>query len=531
MTDDDLPPPPPPIKIESNSPYFLGPQDRPGDFITPTRLKGNNYEEWASDIQTALERRRKSEFLDGTIMEPQPPCTKSDWTAINAMLISWITNTIDAKIKSSLSKFREVKPFWDHLKQRFAQTNGPRVQQLRSSLAKCEQTKTMSVSIYYGKLHALWQELDHHEPLISCDCCSKCTAGRIHEVRREQSKLHDFLMGLYAGYYSALRTNILSQDPLPSLDRAYQLVTQEERERRAKQEIEEKQPAEAVGFAVRAAPTGGRGIKTCSHSTAEFGQAFSTEQWKALSGFSGNTKISDNRLNGKFDDTSWIIDTGETHHVTGIKSWLFDTHTVHYPMGLPNGDHVLATLAGSVCLNDKITIFGVLFVPNLNCNLISVSQLSDQLDVVVQFNSHMCAIQDRLKEPIGTGLRRDELYYLSKPDVVQRVSVVEATSDLDLWHRRMGHPSERVVKLLPHISNNKSSLAKRCDVCFRAQHHRDKFPLSDNKVSRIFEKVHCDLWGPYRHFSSCGARYFLTIIDDYSRAVWIYLLIDKTKTI
>ena len=31
------------------------------------------------------------------------------------------------------------------------------------------------------------------------------------------------------------------------------------------------------------------------------------------------------------------------------------------------------------------------------------------------------------------------------------------------------------------------------------------------------------------HVSSCGARYFLTIVDDYSRAVWLYLMIDKTE--
>lgn len=29
--------------------------------------------------------------------------------------------------------------------------------------------------------------------------------------------------------------------------------------------------------------------------------------------------------------------------------------------------------------------------------------------------------------------------------------------------------------------------------------------------------------------SSYGAEYFLTIVDDFSRAVWIYLLLDKTK--
>lgn len=41
--------------------------------------------------------------------------------------------------------------------------------------------------------------------------------------------------------------------------------------------------------------------------------------------------------------------------------------------------------------------------------------------------------------------------------------------------------------------------------------------------------MHCDLWGSYRTLSYCGASYFLTIVDDYSRAVWIYLLVDKSE--
>lgn len=35
--------------------------------------------------------------------------------------------------------------------------------------------------------------------------------------------------------------------------------------------------------------------------------------------------------------------------------------------------------------------------------------------------------------------------------------------------------------------------------------------------------------GSFYTISSCGARYFLTIVDDYSRAVWVYLLIDKKE--
>lgn len=50
-----------------------------------------------------------------------------------------------------------------------------------------------------------------------------------------------------------------------------------------------------------------------------------------------------------------------------------------------------------------------------------------------------------------------------------------------------------------------------------------------NKTSRIFELIHCDLWGPYRTSSHSGAKYFLTIVDDYSRGVWLYLLADKSE--
>lgn len=41
--------------------------------------------------------------------------------------------------------------------------------------------------------------------------------------------------------------------------------------------------------------------------------------------------------------------------------------------------------------------------------------------------------------------------------------------------------------------------------------------------------IHCDVWGPYRVQSSCGTRYFLTIVDDYSRSVWTYLLLEKSE--
>jgi len=36
--------------------------------------------------------------------------------------------------------------------------------------------------------------------------------------------------------------------------------------------------------------------------------------------------------------------------------------------------------------------------------------------------------------------------------------------------------------------------------------------------------------GPYWVSSSCGAGYFLTLVDDFSRSAWVYLMVEKSET-
>ena len=59
---------------------------------------------------------------------------------------------------------------------------------------------------------------------------------------------------------------------------------------------------------------------------------------------------------------------------------------------------------------------------------------------------------------------------------------------------------------------------------------RNYFPLSSSKAEKIFQLIHCDIWGPYHESSTNGAHYFLTIVDDMSWATWVYLMIDKGET-
>jgi len=43
--------------------------------------------------------------------------------------------------------------------------------------------------------------------------------------------------------------------------------------------------------------------------------------------------------------------------------------------------------------------------------------------------------------------------------------------------------------------------------------------------------IHVDIWGPYLISSIHGHKYFLTIIDDYSRYTWIFPLKQKSEVV
>ncbi|KAK3034855.1 hypothetical protein RJ639_032310 [Escallonia herrerae] len=200
------------------------------------------------------------------------------------------------------------------------------------------------------------------------------------------------------------------------------------------------------------------------------------------------------------------------------------------PPGLPDGLQTNAIKAGSVSLADGITLRHVLYVPNLAVNLIYVSCLATDANCFMDFSNDICVLQDRTsKSPIGLG-KMHRGVFMFQPLSTATVASVSESESYELWHQRMGHPSSQPLIHLPTVSVVSPSIKTICDVCCRATHSRTVFPDSTSRAMDIFGLVHCDIWGPYRVSTISGTKYFLTIVDDYSRVVWIYLMHDKGQT-
>ena len=100
--------------------------------------------------------------------------------------------------------------------------------------------------------------------------------------------------------------------------------------------------------------------------------------------------------------------------------------------------------------------------------------------------------------------------------------------DETLWHHRLGHMSEKGMKIL-HSRNLLPGL-KIVDLdfyenCIYGKHKRFKFlGVGKEKKSKKLELVHTDVWGLAQVSYLGGSRYYVTFIDDATRKTWIYCI-------
>ncbi|XP_074289850.1 uncharacterized protein LOC141615362 [Silene latifolia] len=217
--------------IPPSSPLYLHPSDTPSLKLTQTTFDGENYAIWADAIRNGLDAKNKLGLIDGSVTKPATGSSAENeleavaWRQCNAMVKAWIRAAIDPKLHSSISfNTSTVKEIWDELEERYSVGNAPRVHQLKSDLNECRLGK-QSVVEYYTRLKAIWDELASHSKVPQCTCGAATALAK----EKEEERVHQFLMGLDSPIYQNIRTNLLMEDNITSLSRAYAIVLREER--------------------------------------------------------------------------------------------------------------------------------------------------------------------------------------------------------------------------------------------------------------------------------------------------------------
>ena len=82
---------------------------------------------------------------------------------------------------------------------------------------------------FYSKVMSLWSKLKDQirRPRCTCKKCECDIGGQVTKLFEEE-KTHQFLLGLNDEIHTSMRSQMLAQEPLPFLDKIFNMVSQEE---------------------------------------------------------------------------------------------------------------------------------------------------------------------------------------------------------------------------------------------------------------------------------------------------------------
>ena len=241
--------------------------------------------------------------------------------------------------------------------------------------------------------------------------------------------------------------------------------------------------------------------------------------------------------------TAWILDSGATDHMTPLPHIFVSYETIAPGKHVQTADGTLLSVKGigTINLQPMGLITHVLHVPKLFVSLVSVQRLAKLTNYSILFydlEAYLCSKVNGLK--IGLAKIRQGLYYLpgidTQPSVagsLKAASVQTSSAQLEQimeLHHQMGHPSFYLLKqLYPHLFKTIDFEFLVCDACQLGKFKRATYPSRDNRVTKPFQILHCDVWGPSPLTDLLGHQYFLICTDDHSRFTWLFLLKNKSE--
>ncbi|MBW0476086.1 hypothetical protein O181_015801 [Austropuccinia psidii MF-1] len=193
-----------------------------------------------------------------------------------------------------------------------------------------------------------------------------------------------------------------------------------------------------------------------------------------------------------------IIDCGATHQIFNTKT-LFSTLDNIPPLRISTGDSSSSLVAegmGTVnlpCKYSTLTLKNCLYVPKLNCNLMSLLKLFQDKITITRKEDPFSLNSKNTLFLKGRILSNLFIFSHSSP-----ASLLTKTRD-SLWHNFLGNPGDVLLKYMGLPTNSSSFQA-----CSINKAHQLPFDNQFNLVNNPSDCVHIDLVGPISCLSVSG---------------------------
>ncbi|KAL1540759.1 Retrovirus-related Pol polyprotein from transposon TNT 1-94 [Salvia divinorum] len=206
----------------------------------------------------------------------------------------------------------------------------------------------------------------------------------------------------------------------------------------------------------------------------------------------------------------WILDSGASYHLCPHKEY-FTTYEQIDGGNVSMANSVVCKVVGIGSIRIR-THDGVFCTLN---DVRHVSQMTKNLISLSTFDSKGFSFKGSI--------------VASSADIAS--SEVPTKDMTKLWHMRLGHMGERGMQILSRrdfLSGHKVQNLEFCEHCVFGKLHRSKFPKKGvHRTKGTLDYIHMDCWGPSRVESIGGHKYFVSMIDDYSRMTWVIMMKHK----
>ncbi|KAF8795519.1 Retrovirus-related Pol polyprotein like [Argiope bruennichi] len=507
-------------------------------------LDANNYSSWRDDIKVLLMERNCWRIVIGSEIKPDETKCKElkDFYCRKDKAYSAIYLNISKNYRCIIADIEDPVVAWKRIEDHFQPDSRARIIGLTDVFFSCRINPQEEIGIYAARIRRIVEQLkDAGKPISDW-------YQAFQLIRFLPPEFNSIVQNIYRWNDTEFKFDKILQE----------LLAEESRLKQAMRDHES---------CVFQSDTSINILKsTTSKQNSTYKRNFQQTRKKGRkSNVPRSSFIEESNLSQGGEDTSWIFDTAATSHFCGNRSLLQNYRPV-------KGTTMSVAIGGVQCdiegigtvkmiFRNKgeleiVNLLNVMYSPKLRRNLISGSLIdkagstftckNGQITVYAkdgrkQFvakkvNGLFCVNPQIEVHPDHKNVKANSHYkdvhkFKSK---VQNYSTFNA-NNLIVWHNRMCHINKNDII---RTSKNKSVIGMpelkdmdlNCEPCKIAKSRHKSFkPIGKIRSIKPLELLHMDLCGPFPDVAIGGYRYFLSIIDDFSRKVTVYPIKEKTE--